>query len=250
MDVKKLFSGKAEDYTNGRPSYSEKLIEKLYKEFGFSPDCIIADIGSGTGKFAKQLLQKGSTVICVEPNEDMRQIAVKELASYTRVMFTSGDAENTKIPSETVNFVTAAQAFHWFDVDAFKKESRRILKTDGKAVLIWNFRDENNAVTKEYHSLFSKFCPNFSGFSCGIKRNDPKIIRFFNGEYTETEFDNPLAFDREKFICRSLSASYSIDECDPRFNEYIFELNALFDKYSKDGILTMPNKSFMYAGCV
>jgi len=58
----------------------------------------------------------------------------------------------------------------------------------------------------------------------------------------------PLYFDREKFIARSLSGSYSLKEGDRDFNEYMDAINESFDKYSKDGIVVMANSSDAYIG--
>lgn len=248
MRTKEIFSGRAEDYAQGRPSYADGLVEMLYEKTGFSPESVIADIGSGTGKFAKQLLEKGSAVICVEPNEDMGKIAQRELGLYDKAVFINGDASDTKIQPGAVDFITAAQAFHWFDVDAFKKESKRILKTNGKVVLVWNSRDETAEISAELSAVFSEYCPDFIGQSGGMKKDDEKIIRFFDGKYTVAEFDNSIAFDRERFIARTLSSSYSIKESDAGFDDYIARLNEIFDDYSNDGILIMPNKSVAYIG--
>lgn len=248
MDTKEIFSGRAEDYTAGRPSYPEALIDMLYDEIGFTSHSVIADIGSGTGKFAKQLLEKGSFVTCVEPNDDMRRIARRELSSYTKAVFTDGDSDNTGICTNSVNFITAAQSFHWFDTDKFKIESGRILKPGGKVVLIWNVRDETRKINMECHALFTKYCPKFLGFSGGIKKDDKRIVRFFDGKYAVTEFDNPLTFSRDKFLSRCLSASYSLSEGDPEFDDYIVGLNTIFDKYCKDDLLLMPNKTAAYIG--
>lgn len=128
MDSTKKFNGIAKEYTFGRPTYSEDLMDFLYTRCNFSSDSIIADIGSGTGKFAKQLLNKGSFVYCVEPNDDMRNIAISELAVYKKFCAVQGTAADTGLSEKSVDFVTCAQAFHWFDVLNFKKECKRILK--------------------------------------------------------------------------------------------------------------------------
>ena len=72
MDSTIKFDGLANLYEDGRPEYPTILIEKLYTDYGFKSTSIIADIGAGTGKFSKLLLEKGSKVFCVEPNKDMR----------------------------------------------------------------------------------------------------------------------------------------------------------------------------------
>ena len=95
MYTLKKFDGRAEDYTTGRPGYAQELIEYLYTRFGISDESVIADIGSGTGKFARYLLDRGSEVYCVEPNPDMRHMAERELNGYTNFHSVIGTAENT-----------------------------------------------------------------------------------------------------------------------------------------------------------
>ena len=97
MDYTQNFSGPANDYAIGRPAYSNKLIESLYSQYGFTEESVIADIGSGTGKLAKQLLDKGSFVYCIEPNDDMRKIAMEELGEYKRFHAVDGTAAETKL---------------------------------------------------------------------------------------------------------------------------------------------------------
>lgn len=57
-----------------------------------------------------------------------------------------------------------------------------------------------------------------------------------------------MQFDHEKFVGRSLSASYSLTANDEKFDEYVKELNELFDKYEKNGIATVPNYTEVYIG--
>lgn len=247
-----LFSGKAAEYTAGRPAYAEALLDVLYQKVGFSAASVIADIGAGTGKFSRQLLERGSTVICVEPNVDMLQMARQELAEFTdgRVQFLSGDASHTGIPNRQVDFITVAQAFHWFDADAFQLESRRILKPEGKAVLLWNVRDASAEIHAESEALYAEHCPQFHGFSGGIMRDDPRIFRYFSGNYCRVEFDNPLLFDKEKFLNRSLSSSYSLREGDSGYAAYVRALETLFARYADNGILVMPNQTVAYIGSI
>ena len=61
-DNRNLFSGRAADYAQARPSYAAALLDALYEKHGFSASSRIADIGAGTGKFSELLLARGSTV--------------------------------------------------------------------------------------------------------------------------------------------------------------------------------------------
>lgn len=250
MDTTKKFNGIANEYTQSRPSYAAEFIEYLLSKYDFSASSVVADIGSGTGKFAKQLLDKGSNVICVEPNTDMRLVAEKELCEYPNFNSVSGSAENTMLPDNSVDFITTAQAFHWFDAKSFKAECSRIIKPNGKAFLIWNTRNNEALINQELHRVYSKYCPDFKGFSGGTKPHDDRIKDFFNNNYEYITFDNPLYFDREKFINRSLSGSYSLKKGDSNFDLYIEEIEKIFDEFETDGIVKIENQTVAYIGAL
>lgn len=248
MDTVKKFDGRAENYAAGRPGYSKELIDGLYDDYQLSKAAVIADIGSGTGKFAKCLLERQSEVYCVEPNAQMRRAAEKELRGYQNFHSLAGSAENTTLQSGFVDCITAAQAFHWFDGAKFKRECLRIIKSGGSVALIWNVRDESNALNQEWQGVFSRFCPAFHGFSNGIARDDITIRTFFDRGYDYEAFDYPLSFSREGFIKRSLSSSYSLKENDRSYEQYLLALYDLFDRYEQDGRILIPNRSEAYIG--
>ena len=250
MDTAGKFNDMALVYTKGRPAYADKFLVDLYEKFECSANSIIADIGSGTGKFSKQMLERGSYVYSIEPNEDMRNQAIIELGKYRNSCIIAGDSSYTTLQDDSVDFVTVAQAFHWFDTELFKKECKRIIKTGGKVFLIWNMRDMSSDFVQETYKIYKKYCPQFIGFGGGIQKNDVRIKTFFDDKYERLEYDNPLYYDRDKFISRSLSGSYSLKQQDTNYEEYVNQLNQLFDKYADNNVILMPNKTVVYIGSV
>ena len=137
MDNTSRFSGKADSYQAARPGYPPELAGYL-ADLGMKGSQV-ADIGAGTGIFSRFLLEKlDCTVWAVEPNEEMRGKAEEELRDVPRFFSVKGTAEATGLDSQSVSFVTAAQAFHWFSPKAFREECLRILRPNGVAVLVWN----------------------------------------------------------------------------------------------------------------
>lgn len=250
MNTTVKFNGIANEYTQSRPGYAPEFIECLFDKYGFSASSVIADIGSGTGKLAKQILDKGCNVFCVEPNNDMRLVAERELCGYPNFKSVAGSAEKTLLHDNSVDFITTAQAFHWFDTKNFKAECSRILKQYGKVFLVWNMRNNEAAVNQELYKIYSEFCPEFKGFSGGIKPHDNRIKYFFDNNYEYITFDNPLYFDRERFINRSLSGSYSLKKGDCNFNSYIDAINKVFDAFENNGIVKIENQTVSYIGAV
>lgn len=250
MDSTEKFNGIANEYAQSRPDYAAEFIDCLFDKYGFSASSVIADIGSGTGKFAKQLLDKECKVICVEPNTDMRFAAEKDLCKYPNFKSVEGSAENTILPDNSVDYITAAQAFHWFNTKKFKAECSRIIKPKGQAFLVWNTRNNDALINQELYRVYSEYCPDFKGFSGGTKPHDNRIKEFFDNKYEYITFDNPLYYDREKFINRSLSGSYSLKKGDYNFSLYIEEISKIFDKFEVDGIVKIENNTVAYVGTV
>ena len=241
------FTQQSKHYESGRPSYAPELIQFLFKEH-LSEQAIISDIGAGTGKLTKPLLENGNRVIAVEPNDAMRQVAQETLKDFDHAHFVKGTDADTTLPNESIDAITVAQAFHWFDIHAFQKECKRILKPQGNVFLIWNMRDEDADINKKNFEIFQKYCVNFGGFSGGIMKSDERMPLFFNGNYEVKAFANPLYYTKETFIKRALSASYSLQDGDEQFEAYLQELTTLFDQYEQSGVIEVPNETVVFFG--
>lgn len=244
------FTGKANIYSKYRPSYPDGFIEYLYSEVGITKESVIADIGSGTGILTDLLLRQNSYVYGVEPNKDMRNIAEKELTAYDNFVSVNASAENTGLLDDSVDYITVAQAFHWFDRIKFKSECKRILKSQGKVILVWNSRDDKSELFMKNESINRKFCPDFKGFSDGMRGESPEEYSdFFKDGICEYKtFRCDLMFDEDSFIGRNMSASYAPERGDSNYEPYILELKKLYEEYSVSGSLCMPNITKSYVG--
>src|ERR1700694_1707214 len=134
------FSDRVENSVRYRPGYPHEVLDLLRAECGLRPSHTVADIASGTGAFTRLLLENGNRVFAVEPNAAMREAGDQLLRSFDKMTSVAGTAEATTLPSASADFVTAAQAAHWFDRARARAEFVRILKPGGWCVLIWNER--------------------------------------------------------------------------------------------------------------
>lgn len=248
------FTGKADIYKKFRSSYPKELIDYLYSKVGFSKESVIADIGSGTGIFSRLLLEKGSTIYCVEPNDDMRQTSeeyLKNESGFDDFVILNAPAESTGLPEKSIDFVTAAQAFHWFNMPIFKSECRRILKNDGKVVLVWNSRDYESELIKKDYAIRKKYCVDAKGLGItDIPENSRNF--FFDETCEEKNFRNDLILDRETYVGMNLSRSYSPseDKHPDKYNGFVRELNNLFNEYNVNGVINFSQYTKCYIGMV
>jgi hypothetical protein len=69
---------------------------------------------------------------------------------------------------------------------------------------------------------------------------------FFDGHLGELHFPNPITYDRDRFVDRALSSSSALTEADEHYQNFITELGELFDSYSVDGLITIPQETVLY----
>lgn len=251
MDNTEKFTGKANIYEQYRPSYGTEVYDFIIDKFNLPKDCIIADIGAGTGKFSKGFIERGVETYCVEPNVGMKAIMDNRYEAYPNYHGFNGNAESTGLGDGQIDCITVAQAFHWFDRQAFKKEAQRILKENGKVVLVWNTRDEDAPINKELYGIDKEFCPSFQGFTGGIKGvNTTQFEDFYKQGSCEVKvFDNNVVFDsQEAFIGRCLSSSYALVERDNRYAEYVQALKALYGRFQQNDKLAVKHNTVVYWG--
>ena len=243
-----IFTGHADSYLKGRQGYSDKVYDLLFNDI-LKPFHQIADIGSGTGIFAKIVIEHGYDVFCVEPNEDMRSKAIAHFSANPHFISVASSAESTTLPDDSVNLVTAASAFHWFDASKFQIECKRILKPGGIFFAVANARDYTDPFTLRQHEICMQLCPNFVSLRHGLDKSVPKLKMMFQKDIHHAEFDFPLVYEKEKFIQRSLSSSYAPEPGTKASEKYVELLWELMDEfYPNDNKIKIPNVSAAYWG--
>jgi ubiquinone/menaquinone biosynthesis C-methylase UbiE len=242
------FSNRVENYVKYRPGYPAGVIELLKSNCGLTETSVIADVGSGTGILAELFLKNGNSVFAIEPNADMRQAAERLLKEYKHLMSIAATAEATTLETKSVHFITAAQAFHWFDRNCAKKEFARILKPGGWVALIWNERRlDSTAFLKAYEDLLLRYGTDYS--QVRHERVTKEIGEFFSpGTFKVQTLENAQHFDFESLKGRLLSSSYAPDQNHPDFKPMVAELEAVFAANEKDGIVSFEYDTKVFYG--
>lgn len=233
------FSRVADYYHPYRPRYPQQVITVLEEKCGLTPQQIVADVGAGTGLLTELFLEHGNRVYAVEPNADMRAVLESNLSKYDTFTSVEGQAEDTTLAAKSVHFVTAGQAFHWFEPDATRREFQRVLVPGGYVVLVWNLPAlDDSAFSKAYEVFWRKYIAAEEMFE---KRKRPHAIDAFFGAHDafEVALENQQVCDFEAFKGRILSASRAPGPDDPRYPEMLDDLKAMFDAHNQDGKVTL-----------
>jgi SAM-dependent methyltransferase len=243
------FSDRVDAYIRSRPGYPSRTIDLLGAECGLGPGSVVADVGAGTGIFSALLLRMGCTVFAVEPNAPMREAAERRLVGTPRFHSVAGTAERTTLPSKSVDLVTAAQAFHWFDSKQVRREFRRILKPGGSVVIVWNERLKDvDPFHADYERLLEKWGTDYR--SVDRRAMDRSITRdFFAPHPFRTEsFSNAQTLDMEGLKTRLLSSSYAPNMDSPNCAPMLEELEAIFARHVRDGGVIMRYRTVVHFG--
>lgn len=245
------FSNRVANYVKYRPGYPDEVLEFLKEKAGLTAGSIIADVGSGTGIFTKLLLDKGYTVLAVEPNDAMRENSVEQLDSYKNFKAINGTAEATTLELHSVDLVVCAQAFHWFNQAAAKTEFKRILKPKGQVALIWNNRQvEYDEFAVAYETLLLQHATDYTEVN---HRNltDVDFSNFFkNGKYQLVKYLNIQVLDEDGLTGRAFSSSYIPPKDTEAGQAFLADLQALFQQYQTDGTVDFVYQTEVYLGKV
>lgn len=130
-EFKDLFSGHAADYAKFRPTYPLELfkyLSSLTKSHQLAWDC-----GTGNGQAAIELAKLYERVVATDPSEKQIQSATKN----PNIHYSVGSASSVpQLKNQSVDLITVAQAFHWFNQAEFFNEVKRVGKP-GAVLAFW-----------------------------------------------------------------------------------------------------------------
>jgi SAM-dependent methyltransferase len=247
-DATTRFSDRVENYVRYRPGYPPQVLDVLRAETGLAPKHTIADVGSGTGISAKLFLDAGHTVHAVEPNGEMRAAAEAMLGADARFHSVAGSAEATTLPDASVDYVVAAQAFHWFDPAAVGPEWKRILRPGGWMVLLWNTRQtDSTPFLRAYEALLHEHGTDYA--SVNHENVTDASLRAVLGEgYARHVVPSAQVFDFESLKGRLLSSSYVPNVDHPGHAPMLAELERIFSEHQQDGRVRFEYDTEIYFG--
>jgi SAM-dependent methyltransferase len=134
------FEAEAETYDRARPSYPQDAVDWLIGALDIGPGRRLVDLAAGTGKLTALIAGAGADLAAVEPVPAMRALLRQRLPGLPVL---AGVAESLPFAARSLDAVTVAQAFHWFDAGRAMAELARVVKPGGHLGLIWNARDRS-----------------------------------------------------------------------------------------------------------
>jgi len=247
-DATRRFSSRVDNYVRYRPGYPPEILELLKKACGLTTKSVIADIASGTGIFTRLLLENGNRVFGVEPNPEMRRAGERFLESHAGFTSVAGTAEATTLPDHKVDFVTAAQAAHWFDREKARREFIRILKLHGWAVLLWNERrTDSTPFLREYEQLLLTYGTDYQ--EVRQERTTAEITGFFApSPFRSRGLEMRQELDYAGLEGRLLSSSYVPTSDQANYEPMLRELQRIYKAHQVSDRVRLEYNTLVYYG--
>jgi SAM-dependent methyltransferase len=204
-EAARAFGSVAPLYEQGRPEYPGEAIGFLVAGLGLSQGNRVLDLAAGTGKFTRALRPFGFQLTAVEPTGTMRAELERCVPGVTVL---DGTAESIPLPDRSLDAVTVAQAFHWFEPDPALAEIARVLRAGGGLAVVFNRRDERVPWVADLSRIVHAHRP------IGVRSIQDGAWREAIGRHPSYEPGKEAAFefvhhtDPEGVVARVLSVSY------------------------------------------
>jgi ubiquinone/menaquinone biosynthesis C-methylase UbiE len=244
----KIFSTKVTDYRNSRPDYPAALFDQLHRSCHLAADAVVADIGAGSGLLTRGLLERGYSVIAAEPNTEMRNAANHALGGFPAYQGVNGCAEAIPLGDSSIDLITAAQAFHWFNLEMAKREFLRVLRPRGMVALIWNDR----VLTDPLHCALNEIFAEYGGEKRAalMTHEDRSKVPEFFGKASPAKFSWPHQHSLDVVGLTSLvfSRSYMPERDSAKGKKISDAIGEVFDEFAQVGHIAVRYTTVLIAG--
>ena len=240
------YTGKADEYHQYRWDYSPHAIHDIFNMTRITSQTVLADIGAGTGIFAKNFIERAGRIYAIEPNPEMHAITLKKFSSFDSCHVILGGSENTTLDDDSVDIITAAQAIHWFDPGPTLREFQRILRSQGWLVVIRNHLPESSYAD----ALKNLMTPEngVSSVNSGHPKKQDAPYYYGNGNYQLHRYSFPISHDWESFLGSLLSASYTPKIEHPKYPQFRRKAEQIFTGLSSGGLVHTHGETELYVG--
>jgi SAM-dependent methyltransferase len=133
-----VFGPVATSYEDARPDYPDRVFEVVRERCGLGPSTRVVEIGAGSGKATRRLLEAGAHVLAIEPSQPLAEELRARFSTVPRLDIVGAPFEDAHLSPSSFDLVVAATAFHWLDPGPTLPKIVSILRPGGWLALWWN----------------------------------------------------------------------------------------------------------------
>jgi SAM-dependent methyltransferase len=191
-------------YERGRPEYPQKVVDFFSVSFPILPNSVVLEIGVGTGKFTKLLLEAGVQIIALEPLENMRN---KFTQMFPTIQVIDGVAESIPLPDKSVGSCDRGSGVSLVRRAQSDEEIHRVLKPNGNLGLVWNVQNRSHDWVEKLGQIVDVHEKGIAQYRTSQWKNAFATFKIFS-PLQEVKFQHTHASTPEMIIDRVDSISF------------------------------------------
>jgi len=240
------FSGAATVYERARPGYPPEALVWLDQHLALGPGRRVLDLAAGTGKLTRGLVERGATVIAVEPVPGMRATLA---GAVPGALVVAGVAQAIPLGTATVDALTVAQALHWFATEQAVEEMHRVLRPRSRLAVVWNRRDMSDPLQATIQHLMEPWRGDTPSGTSGTWR---RVLETTGGSTPRFVFDTQVhvpwrqPLDVEGVAARVASVSFVAALDDPERERLLEQVRTEARRYRPPLALPYTAEIFCY----
>ncbi|MHC2998499.1 class I SAM-dependent methyltransferase [Microbacterium sp. HJ5] len=244
-EMSRSFGAAAGAYESGRPEYPGAAVEWMLEPVRREGRALrVADVGAGTGKLTRAIVESGADVVAIDPDAGMLASLRENVHGVPTFV---GTAERMPLPDASVDALLLGQAWHWVDPPVAAAECGRVVRSGGVLGLIWNVRDESDAFVRGLTAIMHP-----SSAEQMIADGGPTVAAPF-GPLEKRTWGWTRTMTRNALLDMVASRSYVITAEPGERERVMTEIAALFDGASRqndDGlpVVELPYRTEAFRG--
>jgi SAM-dependent methyltransferase len=178
----------------------------------------------------------------------MRDACDRHCGAFERYRSVEGTAEAMPLAAGCVHLVTAAQAFHWFDVERARAECLRVLEPHGKVALVWNDRDTSDPLHTALDDVFKAF--GREKWSALVAHEDRSHVGKFFGaaQAAVSTWPHEHSIGGDALVALAFSRSYMPERSTAAGQAAEQRLRHVFDRFAANGAVNVRYQTVLFLG--
>jgi ubiquinone/menaquinone biosynthesis C-methylase UbiE len=244
-------------YDQVRSAYTPQLIPVLERLYPHENPMVVAEFGAGSGAFTHILLQSTipyKKLFVIDPDQEGLAAHRANFSGHPQfelLEYIQSRSDNVPIQEQSIDLITAAHCFHWFDIEKTRHAWLRLLKPHGAVFILGRFLQPDHEATKAYIAL-TRFGKRLVGRKENSEAYIPEAMEVFFGHPVEKqivcqEIKQKTLDDLKESIKIRIDTAGS-EEIRAQEAQIFADTKSFFEQYQHNEIVNLQYETFYFYG--